>query len=310
MNYKLDYIDYLDFIENDKYKMDEYAIDLLFIPLNVKTFKGHNYMAKVSIFDGTINDFLNREFLLSYEYDNPIARTYKFYIRDNDGDFEYKGNKYKLIDDLLLEGIGTIPNFAFNNYSFNKITIRNCKKIEACAFNNSRVLEFNIDDSIEYIGYNALPINLEMKDGYYNNIILGKINNKEKPIISNNTKIIYALAGKDCKNIDELIIPEGVKMIGSNAFAGCKSIQVLSLPKSLKYIEKNAFLDSNPKYVFYDGSEDEYKKIIINNEDYTYMEWLGRSINLESNPVKEKTKFYVLDNSGNINYNGKKYRKV
>lgn len=310
MNYKLDYIDYLDFIENDKYKMDEYAIDLLFIPLNVKTFKGHNYMAKVSIFDGTINDFLNREFLLSYEYDNPIARTYKFYIRDNDGDFEYKGNKYKLIDDLLLEGIDTIPNFAFNNYSFNKITIRNCKKIEACAFNNSRVLEFNIDDSIEYIGYNALPINLEMKDGYYNNIILGKINNKEKPIISNITKIIYALAGKDCKNIDELIIPEGVKMIGSNAFAGCKSIQVLSLPKSLKYIEENAFLDSNPKYVFYDGSEDEYKKIIINNEDYTYMEWLGRSINLESNPVKEKTKFYVLDNSGNINYNGKKYRKV
>ena len=51
--------------------------------------------------------------------------------------------------------------------------------------------------------------------------------------------------------------------IGENAFSGCKNLKHVILPHSLKQIEQCAFCDiSNSKLVLFDGTLEQYNKII------------------------------------------------
>ena len=85
-----------------------------------------------------------------------------------------------------------------------------------------------------------------------------------------------------CTSLAEIVIPDGVRSICEKAFAGCKSLKRVRLPKNLVSIYDNAFygcesLESillpasvewlyecalfDVQRVFYEGSEEEYKKI-------------------------------------------------
>ncbi len=308
-------INYVDYLNNKEYqKLDKIKIDILFMPKGNYTFAGHNYFSDITIFDGDLKDFFEREFINSYEYDNPISRCNHFYLKDDIGDYIFQGKKYKEITNLNIK-LEEIPTYAFTSYFFNEVNITNCKKINNCAFYNSNVNKFTIDDNVEYIGYNALPNNLNIKDGYYDiegkeNYILAQIRKGNKPKISDKTKIIYQDASKDNDMIEELIIPEGVTMIGSSAFSNCKRLKVVVLPKSLKYIEERAFNETEIERLYYNGTKEDYEKIIINDLDWDYMEWLSRPVELGSNPRQEGTRFFVSSIDAKTPFKGRKYMEI
>lgn len=308
-------INYVEFIKNKEFeKLDRINIDILFIPKGDYIFERHNYFSNITIFDGDLKDFFDRKFINSYEYDNPIARCNHFYLRDDTGDYIYQNVRYKEISDLNINTEG-IPIYAFTNYNFNEVNIQKCKKIENCAFYKSSVNKFSIDDNIEYIGYNALPHNLNIKSGYFDiegneELILAQIKKGDKPKISDKTKIIYQNASRDNDMIKELIIPEGVTMIGSCAFSNCRNLKVVVLPKTLKYIEERAFYDTEIERLYYNGTKDDYDKIIINDLDWDYMEWLSRPIELGSNPKKEGTRFFVYSENAKTPFKGRKYLEI
>lgn len=308
-------INYVDFLTDKEFEKQDYIdIDILFMPKGDYTFRRHNYFSDIVIFDGNLKDFFDREFLTSYEDDNPIARCNHFYFKDDNGDYIYQDVKYKEISNLNIN-LEEIPIYAFTGYHFDEINIKKCKRINNCAFYRSNVNNFIIDDNIEYIGFNALPSNLKIKNGYYDiegneELILAQTGNGNSPIVSNKTKIIYQNASKDNDMIEELIIPEGVTMIGAGAFSNCKNLKTVVLPKSLKYIEDRAFSDTNVERLYYNGTKEDYDNIIINDLDWGYVEWLSRPVELDSNPKKENTKFYVYSNEGNTLYKGKKYLEI
>lgn len=316
MGYKINEINYKDYISNDIYReADDVEIKLLFVPYDVALFETHNYRSEITIFDYKIDEYLKKKMLTSYENDNPLTRSDNVFFEDENGDLEYQGKKYKNIDNLIIYNADCIPIYAFSNYRFNDVSIINTRMLDACAFLYSVVDSLYIDNNIKIIGFNALPRNLKIIDGYYDikdnsKLILAKVEDVAKPIISNDTKIIYQGAAIESKNIEELIIPDGVTMIGSRAFYECENIKVILLPKSLVFIDERAFDKTNAKDVFYDGALEDWDKIEIIDEDWSYREWLDRAVLLHSSPRKDNNNFYVLDPNGKKLFNGKKYRKV
>ena len=64
--------------------------------------------------------------------------------------------------------------------------------------------------------------------------------------------------------ITELIIPDGVTAIGKYAFCNCKSLTSVTIPDSVTSIGNYAFYYcNNLKNVYYTGSEEEWKAILI-----------------------------------------------
>lgn len=316
MSIEIDEINYKDYISNVSYITErEVNINLLFITSDITIFKRSNYHSKTTIFDFKISDYLKMNMLTSYGEENPLCRSDKVYFLDINGELEYKGKKYKCIDNLIIAGEDSIPLYSFSNYVFNDVSIINTKKIDACAFSRSKFKSLYIDNNIEYIGFNALPNNLKIIDGYYDikdnpKLILAKIEDVKKPIISNETRIIYHNAAEGLKGIEELIIPDGVVMIGCSAFYDCSNIWTISLPKTLKYIDERAFAETKAYEIYYDGTLEDWDKIIINDDDWSMQEWLDTPISLESSPRKKGTIFYVLDERGAKRYNGKRYLKI
>lgn len=75
-------------------------------------------------------------------------------------------------------------------------------------------------------------------------------------------EVIEPNAFCNCKSLVDIRIPEGIKKIDIYTFYGCSSLETIYLPKSLKKIEEDAFEECNSlKKVFYNGSEDEWRKI-------------------------------------------------
>ena len=61
---------------------------------------------------------------------------------------------------------------------------------------------------------------------------------------------------------------------------------------------------------FYDDTLEDWDKIEIIDEDWSYREWLDRAVSLDSSPRKEDNIFYVLDERGAKRYNGKRYLRI
>lgn len=316
MSLEIDEINYKDLINNKEYlQYQDIKIGLLFIPNDIKYFERHNYHATITIFDEDIKNYLKRKMLISYENDNPITRSEKVFFKDDFGELEYRGSKYKSINNLTIENIDNIPLYSFSKYSFDNVSIINTREISECAFYCSNVNSLLIDNNIQIVGFNSLPSNLKIIDGYFdikNNskLILAKLDDVIKPKISNETKIIYQGVASNAKNIEELVIPYGVTMIGSHAFNNCQKIRSILLPNTLKYIDFLAFDKTRADDVFYDGTLDEWNKVVIIDEDYSYMEWLGRPVQLDTSPLKSNNNFYVLDKNGKKKFNGNRYKKV
>lgn len=69
-------------------------------------------------------------------------------------------------------------------------------------------------------------------------------------------------------NIKKVVVKEGITQIGSGSFYFCQNIEEVTLPNSVLNIERNAFMlykgyNTNPIDVYYIGSEEDWKKITI-----------------------------------------------
>src|SRR5574344_644093 len=64
-------------------------------------------------------------------------------------------------------------------------------------------------------------------------------------------------------SLTSVIISDNIEDIESNAFEGCKNLKCLVLGKAVSHIGQCAFSDCpNLKLVFFNGTMDEYKKIL------------------------------------------------
>ena len=115
----------------------------------------------------------------------------------------------------FADGYSTLPVLNFGE---------GIKRIPKNFAKNSKVVEVNIPDSVEYIGDEAFNM------CYY----LTKIN------IPSNLKEIGRLTFSGCK-FTEIDLPDGLEKIGDYAFEGCHELKAVEFPDTVKYIGDYAF---------------------------------------------------------------------
>ena len=93
------------------------------------------------------------------------------------------------------------------------------------SFRDSKIREFDLPDSVEYLGWNCFA-NLP----YLKKAKLGK-----------NIEIVSFRTFYNCPELEEVILPEGVKLIQKAAFFNCKKLSKINMPQSIQWIEKDAF---------------------------------------------------------------------
>jgi len=82
-------------------------------------------------------------------------------------------------------------------------------------------------------------------------------------IIDSKARKIGDSCFKNDTYFNSVIISDYIEDIESNAFAGCKNLKCLVLGKAVSHIGQCAFSDCpNLKLVFFNGTMDEYKKIL------------------------------------------------
>ncbi|MGN0477151.1 MAG: leucine-rich repeat protein [Ruminococcus sp.] len=124
----------------------------------------------------------------------------KFY---NQGQLEWT---YAILDDEVIlisyEKENTIVNVpkSIEGVAVTKL----CEKL----FNNKRITEIVIPDSVEYIGYGIFEGCVDLC----------------KVTLSNNLDTIPMRTFLNCKNLTSIFIPKSIKNIYSNAFSGCISL--------------------------------------------------------------------------------------
>ena len=281
-------------------------------------------------YDGTIEDWCNLKISASA---NPMYYASNFYILDDNGNVEFNGKKYSLLEELIIpDSVTRISTEQFYNF-------KNLKSII-------------IPDTVTKIGFNAFyGVKVEKAVcpasacSCFNSILNTNINLKEVVITSGTriegytffgcisltsvkipnsvTSIIdFAFSGctslknitipdsvtsigdtafGHCSSLTNIVIPSSVKSIGSDAFEYCKSLECIEMNASLEQINTNAFKGcSSLVNVYYDGKIDDWCKLkfaTFNNITY-------------SNPMSYASNFYMLDNEGLIEFKNKKYSKV
>ena len=201
----------------------------------------------------------------------------------------------------LPEFLKTIENSLFQSCEkLRTIQIPNTvKTIEHSAFSNCVSLEtVNLPENLEIIDYNMFSNCTNLKNIEIPDTVLKiganafSFTSLEKIKLPDSLKTIDSYAFCQCENLKTVDIPDSVETLGESAFESCKQLNSIELSNSLKKIEKNTFSscihlekvfipktvteigDSafcydyvyNDMYsmdIFYSGSEEEWKDIII-----------------------------------------------
>ena len=106
---------------------------------------------------------------------------------------------------------------------------------------------------------------------------------------------IGSYAFEYCRSLTNITLPNSITSIGKYAFCGCTSLTSITIPNSVTSIGNSAFYNcSSLENVYYDGTIEDWCNITFSDE--------------YSNPMNKATKFYILDENGDIENNGKKYK--
>ena len=70
---------------------------------------------------------------------------------------------------------------------------------------------------------------------------------------------------RKCSNISEIDLPNGIITIGKNAFISCSNLRSITLPVSIEEIQTRAFDATALETVKYQGTKEQWDKIIIGN---------------------------------------------
>ena len=194
------------------------------------------------------------------------------------------------IDSKVFLGCEKIKNLEIPN---------TVKTIGDSAFSNCISLEtVNLPENLEIIDYDMFSNCTNLKNIEIPDTVLKigtnafSFTSLEKIKLPDSLKTIDSYAFYHCENLKTVDIPDSVETLGESAFESCKQLNSIELSNSLKKIEKNTFStcihlekvfipktvteigDSafcynyvyNDMYsmdIFYSGSEEEWKDIII-----------------------------------------------
>lgn len=246
-------------------------------------------------YNGTLKDWLQIEFLKNPEdmmhQSNPMSSAQNYYFKNNSGDVEFNGVIYEQIINIEIpDSVEEIKSGAFANCVFEDIIIPNSvKKFNEDAFNNASVknVYFNgsIEDwlSVDIENEYATPVHPYSSINFY-------ISDKNGDIQYNNLKYVQA------KDVYEVNI-QNVESISSYALSFFKNLKNVVISNDVKNIKPYAFeCCSNIENVYYNGSI----------EDWLNLKFEDSS----ANPMKYAKNLFLLDENGDIEYNGLKYNTL
>lgn len=216
--------------------------------IGVSSFSGCTALTKITMPEHitTISDtaFVNCSSLA--EIDLPISITSL-----GSGVF----NKCTSLKSIAITDLVTsIPNGAFFLSGLETIELpKNLSRIEASAFCRCYNLkEINIPDSVTFIGHDAFSQCFELNEVH----------------ISKNTDTIEYGAFWKCSSLKSIVIPDSVESLESVTFQHCNDLSSITLPNSLKKIDHHNFSGcNNLKDVYFNGTEEEWKKIAIKDNN-------------------------------------------
>ena len=143
------------------------------------------------------------------------------------------------------------------------------------AFNNSKVYAYNKDERKEIqLGIYMFHTLKEIGDYAFSNSSL--------------TLIKYETKVEDNQYVP---LGEGIEVFGEGAFQNLDVINLI-IPKSLKTIKKDCFKGTYPTNVFYEGTEEEFEKIVIESGNESI---LNTNISYFSKEYKENCWYYDPD---------------
>ena len=256
-------------------------------------------------YDGTIENWCNISFAIgSYMTSNPMYCASNFYILCENGDVEYNGKKYNLPTKIIIPNsvtsIGqavfynfsnlisvTIPNSVtkIGNYAFSDCTCeiiwednQNLLSIGRSSFSGYKGTSIIIPNSVTEIGNYAFQ-NCECEIIWEDNQHITKIGD-------------YAFGGYKGTSIT---IPNDVTGIYAYAFGNCSDLTSITIPNSVTGILNDAFSScTSLTNVYYNGKIEDWCNIVFDNSF--------------SNPMLYAYNFFILDENGDDEYNGKQYR--
>ena len=127
----------------------------------------------------------------------------------------------------LPHNVEYICESAFAESSFSEIDLYYyVKEIDDNAFRNSRLVIFNLPNSLCKLGKSAFE----------------GCTNLEAIVISNGLKVIEENTFLGCLKLNHVEIPWGVESIEKNSFKDCSSLSSIRFPRSLKRIKRHAFI--------------------------------------------------------------------
>ncbi len=227
-------------------------------------------------YDGTIDNWA--EFQYAHEYSTPMCNAKNFYILDSNGTVNYNGNKYKLIEDIIIpDGMEEIGEYTFYNFKVKNVTIpASVSKIGLKAFSYCSSLvnvyydgtindwvniefaedtsnpmyyasNFYILDSNGTISYNGKKYSVVTKANVTSEItklsdyVFSGFTDLTNVTLPNTLTEIGNYAFKNCYNLKGLIIPNTVTKIGTYAFKDCIVLESITLPNNITLIGTKAF---------------------------------------------------------------------
>ena len=134
------------------------------------------------------------------------------------------GNGVTSVGDLAFYGCSSLKSVTIPD----SVTSIGYQAFEGC--NN---LEYNEYDNAYYLGNETNPYLVLMK---------AKDTSITSCVISEQTKVIYALAFAGCTDLTSITIPDSVTSIGSSAFSDCSGLTSITIPDGVTSIGVYAFL--------------------------------------------------------------------
>ena len=225
-------------------------------------------------YNGTIKDWCNITF--SDSSSNPMSYATNFYILDENGTIENNGKNYKLLTELEIPAtvklIGNYQFYGFNQFIDIMIPDSVTSIGKSAFYYCDSLTSITIPDSVTSIGSDAF-----IKCAVESAIIPA-----------------FALSYILNSNLKNVVITSG-EYIGNEAFENCSSLTSITIPASVTNIGNEAFENcSSLTNVYYSGTIEDWCNIAFRNDNL--------------NPMYYATNFYILDENGDIEYNGKNYK--
>lgn len=180
--------------------------------------------------------------------------------------------------ELIISGSGAIDRMAFTwDWNIKSVVIRDgITAIGEQAFSwASNLVSISLSDSVKSIESGAFShcvsltdINIPNGVTSFGSGVFNTCLSLPNVSIGDNITVIDGLAFRQCASLTYMNLGDNVKRIGSMAFADCVNLKTVYITDSVAEIEEKAFEDSAVTDIYYGGTEEQWKKIDIGENDF------------------------------------------